>query len=73
MQTNLRGRDLVTLQEWTKDEIATVLDVAFALKRDRALGRPHPYLRDRVLAMLFFFASTRTRASFEAGMAQLGG
>jgi ornithine carbamoyltransferase len=73
MQTNLRGRDLITLQEWTKDEIDTVLDVAFALKRDRALGRPHPYLRDRVLAMLFFFSSTRTRASFEAGMAQLGG
>ncbi len=73
MQTNLRGRDLITLQEWTKDEIGTVLDVAFALKRDRALGQPHPYLRDKVLAMLFFYASTRTRASFEAGMAQLGG
>jgi N-acetylornithine carbamoyltransferase len=73
MQTNLRGRDLITLQEWTKDEIDTLLDIAFDLKRDRALGRPHPYLRDRVLAMLFFFSSTRTRASFEAGMAQLGG
>jgi N-acetylornithine carbamoyltransferase len=73
MQTNLRGRDLITLQEWTKDEIDTLLDVAFELKRDRALGRPHPFLRDRVLAMLFFFSSTRTRASFEAGMAQLGG
>ena len=73
MQTNLRGRDLITLQEWTKDEIDTLLDIAFDLKRDRALGRPHPILRDRVLAMLFFFSSTRTRASFEAGMAQLGG
>src|SRR5499425_1725760 len=73
MQTNLRGRDLITLQEWTKDEIDTLLDVAFTFKRDRALGQPHPYLRDRVLAMLFFFSSTRTRASFEAGMAQLGG
>jgi N-acetylornithine carbamoyltransferase len=73
MQTHLRGRDLITLQDWTKDEIDTLLDVAFSLKRDRALGQPHPYLRDRVLAMLFFFPSTRTRASFEAGMAQLGG
>ncbi len=43
------------------------------LKRERALGIPHPLLRDKVLAMLFFFSSTRTRASFEAGMAQLGG
>ncbi len=73
MQTDLRGRDLISLQEWTKEEIDTVLDVAFQLKRERALGIPHPLLRDRVLAMLFFFSSTRTRASFEAGMAQLGG
>src|SRR5712691_10114537 len=73
MQTHLRGRDLIDLQEWTSDEISTLLDVAMALKRDRALGKPHPYLRDKVLAMLFFFSSTRTRASFEAGMAQLGG
>ena len=73
MQTNLRGKDVIDLQEWTKDELDTLLDVAFTLKRDRALGLPHPYLRDKVLAMLFFFSSTRTRASFEAGMAQLGG
>ncbi len=73
MQTHLRGRDLITLQEWTKEEIDTALEVAFELKRQRALSQPHPYLRDKVLAMLFFFSSTRTRASFEAGMAQLGG
>jgi N-acetylornithine carbamoyltransferase len=73
MQTGLRGRDLISLQEWTKEEIDTVLEVAGQLKRERALGIPHPLLRDRVLAMLFFFSSTRTRASFEAGMAQLGG
>lgn len=73
MQTHLRGRDLIDLNEWTKGELDTLLDVAFQLKRDRALGRPHPLLQDKVLAMFFFFASTRTRASFEAGMAQLGG
>jgi ornithine carbamoyltransferase len=73
MHTHLRGRDLVTLQELTRDELDTILDVAFDLKRQRALGQPHALLRDRVLAMLFFFPSTRTRASFEAGMAQLGG
>ena len=73
MQTKLRGRDLITTQEWSKDELDTVLDIAFDLKRRRALGEPHALLRDKVLAMLFFFSSTRTRASFEAGMAQLGG
>jgi ornithine carbamoyltransferase len=73
MQTHLRGKDLITLQEWTKEEIDTLLEVAFTLKRERALSIPHPLLRDKVLAMLFFFSSTRTRASFEAGMAQLGG
>ena len=73
MQTQLKGRDLITLDEWTREEIETLLDVAFHLKRERALGIPHALLRDKVLAMLFFYSSTRTRASFEAGMAQLGG
>ena len=73
MQTGLRGRDLISLQEWTREEVDTVLEVAARLKLERALGIRHPLLRDNVLAMLFFFSSTRTRASFEAGMAQLGG
>ena len=73
MQTYLHGRDMITTQEWTKDELNTVIDVAIDLKRRRALGELHPLLDDKVLAMLFFFSSTRTRASFEAGMAQLGG
>lgn len=73
MQTDLRGRDLISLSDFTTDEIDSILDVAFQLKRERAMGIPHPLLRDKVLAMLFFFSSTRTRASFEAGMAQLGG
>ncbi|MCB0072288.1 MAG: ornithine carbamoyltransferase [Caldilineaceae bacterium] len=73
MQTHLRGRDMITTQEWTKDEIDTVMDVALHLKRERAMGASQAYLRDKVLAMLFFFSSTRTRSSFEAGIAQLGG
>lgn len=73
MQTDLRGRDLIGDLDFSKEEVETILDVAFDLKRKRALGEPHAYLRDKVLAMLFFFSSTRTRGSFEAGMAQLGG
>ena len=73
MQTNLRGKDMISTQEWTRDEIDTIMEVAFDLKRARAVGRDHAYLRDKVLAMLFFFTSTRTRSSFEAGIAQMGG
>lgn len=73
MQTFLHGRDLIGDLDFSKEEVETVLDVAFDLKRKRALNIAHPYLRDKVLAMLFFFSSTRTRGSFEAGMAQLGG
>src|SRR5512133_2786781 len=73
MQTFLHGRDLIGDLDFSKEEVETVLDVAFDLKRKRALNEPHAYLRDKVLAMLFFFSSTRTRGSFEAGMAQLGG
>ncbi len=73
MITDLQGRDLIGDLDFSREEVETVIDVAFDLKRNRALGEPHPYLRDKVLAMLFFFSSTRTRGSFEAGMAQLGG
>src|SRR5687767_2282853 len=73
MQTHLRGKDMITTQEWTKSELDTVFEVAKTLKMMRAIGAPHAYLRDKTLAMLFFYSSTRTRASFEAGMAQLGG
>lgn len=73
MQTFLHGRDLIGDLDFSKEEVETVLDVAFDLKRKRALNESHAILRDKVLAMMFFFSSTRTRGSFEAGMAQLGG
>ncbi len=73
MQTNFRGRDLISDLDFSKEEVETVLEVAWDLKRKRALGESHALLRDKTLAMLFFFTSTRTRGSFEAGMAQLGG
>ncbi len=73
MQTFLHGRDLIGDLDFSKEEVETVLEVAFDLKRKRALNELTPILRDKVLAMLFFFSSTRTRGSFEAGMAHLGG
>ena len=44
MQTHMRGRDMITTQEWTKDEIDTIIDVALDLKRKRAMGVPHAVL-----------------------------
>ena len=73
MQTGLKGRDFISDLDFSKEEVKTVLDVAWDLKMKRAMGISHASLRDKVLAMLFFFSSTRTRGSFEAGMAQLGG
>lgn len=73
MQTGLRGRDFISDLDFSKEEVETVLDLAWDLKMKRGLGQQHALLRDKVLAMLFFFSSTRTRGSFEAGMAQLGG
>ena len=41
MRTDMRGRDFVTLQDFTGEEIQTILDVAFDLKRQNAMGQPH--------------------------------
>ena len=68
-----KGRDWITTQEWSNDELDVMLDVAVDLKR-RFKGRiPHRYLPDKTIFLMFFDKSTRTRNSFEAGITQLGG
>ena len=73
MNTNFRNKHFITTNDWTKQELDTVFDVAFDLKRRFAVGEPHRYLPDKTLFMIFFEQSTRTRNSMEAGMTQLGG
>lgn len=73
MQANFRGKHLITLREWTKEEIDTLMDVSFDLKRKYAMGIPTRYLQDQTIFLMFFEASTRTRNSMEAGVTQLGG
>lgn len=73
MKTNLRGRDFISTQEWSREELETVLQLASDLKMKWALDQPTRLLADKTLFMLFFFSSTRTRNSFEAGMTRLGG
>jgi N-acetylornithine carbamoyltransferase len=69
-----RGRDFLTLLDYTREEVDTILDVAFDLKRRYALGEPHDHLlKGKTLFMIFYNQSLRTRNSFEAGMTQLGG
>lgn len=73
MITTLRGRDYIATQDWSREELDTLLDVALDLKRKFALGEPTRLLPDKTLFMIFFDKSTRTRNAFEAGMTQLGG
>jgi ornithine carbamoyltransferase len=73
MGASLKGKDLITTQEWSVEEIGRLLELAAELKRARAEGRPQRLLEDKTLYMIFFDASTRTRNSFETGMTQLGG
>ena len=63
-------RDFLTLLDFSPAELETLIEQAIALKRVRHTHRP---LVGRTLAMIFEKSSTRTRVSFEAGMAQLGG
>src|SRR4051812_43188362 len=67
---HLKGQDFVRIGGWTRDDLATILDLADALKRDRT---GEPLLAGRTIGLLFVKPSTRTRVSFSAGIAQLGG
>ena len=63
----------LTLDDFTPDELARLLARAIELKHEHANGTVNLPLSGKVLAMIFEKSSTRTRVSFEAGMAQLGG
>jgi len=73
MQTRFKGKHFITLQEWTKEEIETLLEVSYDLKKKFAMGIDTPYLQNKTAMLMFFEQSTRTRNSMEAGLAQLGG
>lgn len=69
----LKGRDLLSLHDFTPQEIAHILDLTDVLKQQQKQGLPHELLKGKTLAMIFQKSSTRTRVSFEVGMFQLGG
>lgn len=73
METKLKGKHLITTQDWTIGELQTLFALAEELKTAKTQGRATPLLSGKTLYMIFFDASTRTRNSFETGMTQLGG
>ena len=73
MQTTIRGKHFITLQEWTREEIDTLLEVSLDLKKSFAMGVHTPHLLYKTVFLMFFEQSTRTRNSMEAGITQLGG
>jgi ornithine carbamoyltransferase len=70
---NLKGKDLITFQDWTKEEINYLLESTIDLKKRYKAGEVFDYQKQRTLFMIFFEQSTRTRNSLEAAMTQLGG
>ena len=70
---HLKGRDFTRIGSWSSDELKAVLDVADTLKEAQQAREPHELLPGRTLGMIFQKPSTRTRVSFEVGIAQLGG
>ncbi len=66
-------KHLLKLSDLSAQEITEILDLADQLKYDKKNGIPHRYLEGKTLGMIFEKSSTRTRVSFEVGMADLGG
>jgi ornithine carbamoyltransferase len=69
----LKGRSFTKLADWSRAELEMVLDLADELKRARRDGDEPQYLAGRTIGLLFLKPSTRTRVSFAAGVAHLGG
>jgi ornithine carbamoyltransferase len=70
---HLKGRDFLRVADWSREDLLACLDLADRLKAAQRAGEEHRLLPGRTLGMIFQKPSTRTRVSFEAGIAQLGG
>ena len=70
---SLKGRHFTRIADWSGDELLRVLDLADDLKERQQRREEHELLPGRALGMIFEKPSTRTRVSFEVGIAQLGG
>jgi ornithine carbamoyltransferase len=73
MRWVFKGRDFLSLSDYSADEIYYLLETAIVLKRRWMIGEKIEILSGKTLAMLFEKPSLRTRVSFEMAMNQLGG
>lgn len=70
--STLYGRDFLTLEDFSRDELQGLLTFAATLKQDKKAGKPHRLLDGKSVAMYFEKPSNRTRVSFEVGIFDLG-
>ncbi|HON83644.1 MAG TPA: ornithine carbamoyltransferase [Caldisericia bacterium] len=70
---SLKGRDLLSLYDFTKEEIEEFLKSGETLKIKSKIGENSPVLAGKKLGLIFEKPSTRTRVSFEVAMYELGG
>ena len=68
-----KPRHFLTLEDLSAKELEEVIQRAIDLKAQHKAGTTDEPFKNQVLGMIFEKSSTRTRVSFEAGMAQLGG
>ena len=69
---DLKGRDFLTLKDFTPEEILYLVELAADLKKKKKAGIPVDTLRGKNVALIFEKTSTRTRCSFEVAAHDLG-
>jgi ornithine carbamoyltransferase len=69
----LKGRDFISTDDFSSEDLLSILKTAQDLKKKQKAGENHANLLGKTLAMIFQKPSNRTRLSFEIGMHQLGG
>ncbi len=69
---NLKGRNFLTLKDFTPEEITYLLDLSADLKAKKKSGEPQPDFSGKNIALIFEKTSTRTRCSFEVAAHDLG-
>ncbi len=73
MAVNLTGKSLISLKDYSYDEIRYLMDLAHTVKKERKSGIRKQRFTGMTLALLFEKRSTRTRCAFETAFGEEGG